>query len=1050
MRKLLLFFAMLCVSVGTWAQTTYNFGESGTVTISADGKSAVIHCDPDHTFNTASQEIYNAMANVEKVTFDASSVITGTDLTPLREKMQKVKKIDMTGAKVGTTSDFYVGDFPALEELVMDNMDLNNTMVEISTCRTLKKISMKGATNGKANDEALKIHDCAVLEEVTLINSEFNNSTASFNNCNNSNIGTILPKGLSTSSTLKWKGEYIHNTNQRYGMGDYSNQYYLDEDWLMMSGNMNQTDIDKLSCVRELSDEVGSIRMLDVTLADGVTSFPFNNLSKVKNIILPKGVEKVEESWFKGTTGLNAAVSYDESATPVYLSAYVHTEGTLIETMIRLQGFNPNGSYQQGILNTDLGTNNQGFGSYSYDLSKVKKLTLSGNLNSKDLGNANNKCGSDGHLTFSNPTHSPEKPYDDVNWGIQSRGISGTPAHGAINGATITTLDLGDAHFSDEIDMTLSAYGTNYSYISSLVLPKTATKLPADFINNFANITKLCIPGTVKTIETRAFYGTNISVITTTDANGVEYGYTAGGVRTTDISEISKTLTFPAGLKKVETMIMSTGYFKHVFVMNPIAPECEVNAFNTITYVANNTLRNPGGVVTIDSYKNDDGNAAVLHFPTECNSNGELVNYTDPTRDYSIASEDRDARGNIIMYPNQVEMNRAFVQGTTGYLWSAQENERNINGEAMWFSDDEGQTLKYEGGRTVQGYEALIAPMIKYSVDDQGYQTHFNDKYRGWHQFVLTAYTSGVPENVFNFGQINDNEWWTMCYPFPLTAGELRQYFGGAGDPVVCEFTGVDREVNKVIRLRFGKDLVAGKGDNEYVTVAGHPYMIKPNLKADVKADERILHAPVGYLDADRFAKKTSAEMETMLQENLVIIGPDKIKVTGDASKNGNTSSYTFIGSFWRWGLPQYCYFLGWNSRTQKVQFFYHDTAFSAVSNDWNTCTAIICPNWKTSAGFYNPSKPNSLETVHWNVGTDFCKDDSFVGGFIDNSAGAKYQMLFGDETTAINTIHMGNGTYTSVTGKIYNANGQLMNQNGNTDNLPKGIYIVGGKKYVK
>ena len=90
------------------------------------------------------------------------------------------------------------------------------------------------------------------------------------------------------------------------------------------------------------------------------------------------------------------------------------------------------------------------------------------------------------------------------------------------------------------------------------------------------------------------------------------------------------------------------------------------------------------------------------------------------------------------------------------------------------------------------------------------------------------------------------------------------------------------------------------------------------------------------------------------------------------------------------------------------------------------------------------------METVHWNVGTDFCKDDSFVGGFIDNSAGAKYQMLFGDETTAINTIHMGNGTYTSVTGKIYNANGQLMNQNGNTDNLPKGIYIVGGKKYVK
>ena len=1042
---------MLSVSIGAWAQTTYNFGESGTVTISADGKSAEIHCDPDHTFNTASQDIYDAMANVENVTFDASSVITGTDLTPLREKMQKVKKIDMTGAKVGTTSDFYVGDFPALEELVMDNMDLNNTLVEISTCPTLKKISMKGATNGKANGEALKIHDCAVLEEVTLINSEFNNSTASFNNCNNSNIGTILPKGLSTTSSLKWKGEYIHNTNQHFGMGDWSSQHFFNEDWLMMSGNMNQADIDKLSCVSKLNDEVGSLRMLDVTLADDVTSFPFKNLSKVKNIILPKGVEKVKESWFEGTIGLNAAVSYDESASPVFLSAYVHTEGTLIETMIRLQGFNPNGV--QGISNTDLGNNGGFIGTYGYNIGKVKKLTLSGNLNAKDLAGSDNfKCGSDGHLTFTNPTHSTTKPYDDTNWGIQSRGLAGDAAYGAIGNALITSLDLSDAHFSNEIDMTLAAYsnGTNYSYISSLVLPKTATKLPADFINNCASITKLCIPGTVKTIETRAFYGTNISVITTTDANGVEYGYTAGGVRTTDISEISKTLTFPAGLEKVETMIMSTGYFKHVFVMNPVAPECEVNAFNTITYVANNTLNNPGGVVTIDSYKNDDGNAAVLHFPTECNSNGELVNYTDPTRDYSIASEDRDARGNIIMYPNQVEMNRAFVQGTTGYLWSAQENERNINGDAMWFSDDEEMILKYSNEKDVAYYEGIIADKIVYTTDDQGYRTHFADKYRGWHQFVLTAYTSGVPENVFNFGQINDNEWWTMCYPFPLTAGELRQYFGGAGDPIVCEFTGVDREVNKVIRLRFGKDLVAGKGDDEYVTVAGHPYMIKPNLKADVTADERILHAPVGYLDAGRFAKKTSAEMEAMLQENLVIIGPDKIKVTGDASKNGNTSSYTFIGSFWRWGLPQHCYFLGWNSRTQKVQFFYHDTAFSAVSNDWNTCTAIICPNWKTSAGFYNPSKPNSLETVHWNVGSDFCQDDSFVGGFIDNSAGAKYQMLFGDETTAINTIHMGNGTYTSVTGKIYNANGQLMNQNGNTDNLPKGIYIVGGKKYVK
>ena len=33
--------------------------------------------------------------------------------------------------------------------------------------------------------------------------------------------------------------------------------------------------------------------------------------------------------------------------------------------------------------------------------------------------------------------------------------------------------------------------------------------------------------------------------------------------------------------------------------------------------------------------------------------------------------------------------------------------------------------------------------------------------------------------------------------------------------------------------------------------------------------------------------------------------------------------------------------------------------------------------------------------------------------------------------------------------GKVYNLNGQAVNNNGSLDGLPKGIYIVNGKKYV-
>lgn len=142
MRKLLLFFAMLCVSVGTWAQTTYRFGtnNTGKVTISADGKSAVIHCDPDHSFNTAAEEVFTAMANVESVTFDASSVITGTDLTPLRDRLQNVKKLNLSGVKIGNTSNFYVGNFPALEELVMSGIESDGKPIEIAHNDALKKV----------------------------------------------------------------------------------------------------------------------------------------------------------------------------------------------------------------------------------------------------------------------------------------------------------------------------------------------------------------------------------------------------------------------------------------------------------------------------------------------------------------------------------------------------------------------------------------------------------------------------------------------------------------------------------------------------------------------------------------------------------------------------------------------------------------------------------------------------------------------------------------------------------------------------------------------
>ena len=58
-------------------------------------------------------------------------------------------------------------------------------------------------------------------------------------------------------------------------------------------------------------------------------------------------------------------------------------------------------------------------------------------------------------------------------------------------------------------------------------------------------------------------------------------------------------------------------------------------------------------------------------------------------------------------------------------------------------------------------------------------------------------------------------------------------------------------------------------------------------------------------------------------------------------------------------------------------------------------------------------------------------------------AAGAKLQVVFDSEVNSINTQIADK----SAKGNIYNVNGQLMGTQ--KSNLPKGLYIVNGKKMV-
>ena len=123
--------------------------------------------------------------------------------------------------------------------------------------------------------------------------------------------------------------------------------------------------------------------------------------------------------------------------------------------------------------------------------------------------------------------------------------------------------------------------------------------------------------------------------------------------------------------------------------------------------------------------------------------------------------------------------------------------------------------------------------------------------------------------------------------------------------------------------------------------------------------------------------------------------------------------------------------------------YFWHDGEMDQLNRSWNTCTAIICPNW-TDTGFADLSDIQ-LETMHWNLG-GFTQDDSYASA--GGTSTSAVEMVFNAETDGISKIHMADGeVMTSVNGKVYNINGQQMGADASS--LPKGIYIVNGKKFI-
>ena len=473
--------------------------------------------------------------------------------------------------------------------------------------------------------------------------------------------------------------------------------------------DLNDEDLEALSTV--------TCATLDLQNLIVANTFTFSN-SYIKRVILPdywdKDAVKAASLAIRAVnTNFEAALSqhapqnnYTSSKVDAGLVAYVNKPGTLYTALRHIQF--------DGISNGGKLGNTS---SYDFSLSLLKEFHIMGYPSARDMSGGTSNDGftrfdENGHFVF-NVEADENSTTPNIGVGGVPRELIGTAQDGAIKGASLIVLDMEDAVIYDEwnADITVSWLSCTSSDTKEIDIPACPElkTIPADFMrsggNGFGGIREICIPGNIQIIKTRAFAPTtpNLCHIWTTSGNAAssEEDHTVydngawksdgtfytGELDLSDKGNISYgTITLPPNLKVIESHAFFTlQYIKDLYVICEHAPECHVDAFSTISYVANDAYDRTAitdGVIDREAYVNNKSShlyMTLLHYPRTAGT-PDIQRYTDPTRRYSVATGMRDGKGNVIYFPTQTEYLRAYYQGTFGYLWNAWDPTRSTDG----------------------------------------------------------------------------------------------------------------------------------------------------------------------------------------------------------------------------------------------------------------------------------------------------------------------------------------------------------------------------------
>ena len=283
--------------------------------------------------------------------------------------------------------------------------------------------------------------------------------------------------------------------------------------------------------------------------------------------------------------------------------------------------------------------------------------------------------------------------------------------------------------------------------------------------------------------------------------------------------------------------------------------------------------------------------------------------------------------------------------------------------------------------------------------------------------YLFTSFLDAYdfPATVYYNRTLTKDKWNPICLPISLTADQIHAAFGE--NAKVSEFEGMDSKDASLIKFK-KVDL----NKSGFIMETGKPYIIKPTRDPDLSEGSQqievgngghthyaTVQAPVYYIGG---VTKTSTRESGKLPELVPVTCPN--------------TGLTFVGNYY--------------ARTLK-----------GSESDGNDIYGSSNPNgqynyWVITKGtmyHLTGAKDYNLWGTYAYI---YDKDNTFKTA----AAGSKKIRLSingveEDIVTAIEGLYIENVTNYDV----YNMSGQKVATESNLEGLPKGVYIVNGKKYV-